>query len=88
MNNLELAVVVILMALILRCVIGEFSIGKELNFSLLNVAFEEMCMVVAFIVCNWWLGLVGFIVYAVFAGIYIWHKRKTLISLTLEMRKA
>ena len=42
MDNLELAVAVILGALILRCVIGEFSIGKELKLVLMNVAFEEM----------------------------------------------
>lgn len=76
MDNLEAAVVVILGTLILRCVIGELSIGKELNIALIGAALEEMGMVAAFIICNWWLGIAGFAIYAVFAGIYIWSKRK------------
>lgn len=81
MDNLELAVAVILGALILRCVIGEFSIGKELKLVLMNVAFEEMCMVAIFIVCNWWLGTTGVTIYAALVGIYIWRKRKILFNL-------
>lgn len=87
MDNLEAAVVVILGTLILRCVIGELSIGKELNIALIGAALEEMGMVAAFIICNWWLGIAGFAIYAVFAGIYIWRKKKTLLNLILEMRK-
>ena len=78
MDNLEAAVVVILGTLILRCVIGELSIGKELNIALIGAAL---------IICNWWLGIAGFAIYAVFAGIYIWRKKKTLLNLILEMRK-
>ena len=80
-GNLEAAVVVILIALVLRCVVGEFSIGKELNLTFARSAFEEICMMTIFVICNWCLGLSGFVIYAVFTGIYILIKKKVLLNL-------
>ena len=82
-GNLEAAVVVILIALVLRCVVGEFSIGKELNLTFTRSVFEEICMMTIFVICNWCLGLAGFVIYAVFTGIYILIKKKVLLNLIL-----
>lgn len=88
LDNLQLAVGVILVALIIRCVIGELSIGKEMNLTLISVAIEEVCIVLAFVICNWWLGKVGFVIYAILVSMYVLKKRKILLSLTWKMRKA
>ena len=86
MQNLEFAIVTILIALILRCAIGEVCIGSLLHIRIAKDMILEIVMVFAFVFSNWYLKGIGFWVYAVFAAAYLYAKRGIIGQLKRVVR--
>lgn len=76
-ESIELAVLAILISLMLRCVLGEIYIGKNLCIDTWKNVVLEGSMVVIFIISNFFMGWSGIGVYGIFTGIYLYMQRKS-----------
>lgn len=78
LNNITAAVLTILIVQIFRCILSEIVLSHHLPIHIKKDIFIEMLMTIAFIICNWYFGLVGMLIYAACYVIYIIIKRKDI----------
>lgn len=65
LNSIELAVLSMLISLMLRCVLGELYLGRRLDMRVWKHVWQEGILAAFFILCNWYLGSVGMVLYAI-----------------------
>ena len=78
LNSVTAAILSILLVLIFRCVLSELLLAKHIAIDVKKDIVIELIMTAAFIVCNWFFGFVGMLVYAVCYVIYLLLKRGDL----------
>lgn len=75
LNSVIAAIFAILIVLIFRCVISELLLTKHIKIQVAKDIVLELIMTVAFIICNWYFGFAGMVVYAGFYVLYLLMKR-------------
>ena len=74
-DNLTLAVLSILFAMVFRSVLSELILSKVLKIGVISSIIKEILMTLAFIICNWFFGLYGFFVYIFCFAFYIFSSK-------------
>ena len=80
LNSVTAAILSILIVLIFRCIISELLLSKHIAIDVKKDIVIELIMTVAFIICNWFFGLVGMFMYAVCYIAYLFIKRKDILE--------
>lgn len=88
MNNLDFAILSIVILLGFRCCVSEFMLSKLLvDVQIVKEIIIETVMVITFIASSWCVGgFIGVIVYAIIYCIYILYKRNSLIELYKKIK--
>ena len=87
LHNLVLAICVITVALGIRCIFSELVIKKILQINNLKSIFIEICISIAFIVMNWFVGgYLGFALYMLVVILYVFFSKKQLIYMKNELK--
>ena len=79
-NSVTAAVLSILIVLIFRCILSEVILSTKLPIKVVKDIIIELVMTLAFIICNWFFGLLGTFMYAVCYAMYLIIKRKDIIE--------
>ena len=77
-NSMEAVMISLLVSLMVRCVISELYIGRILAFRTIGNVISESIMVLSFIICNWYMGLLGFVLYLLIDCVYLYMNRVKL----------
>ena len=80
LNSVTAAIISILIVLIFRCILSEIILSTKLPIKVIKDIFIEIVMTVAFIVCNWFFGFAGMMMYAVCYVMYLIIKRKDILE--------
>lgn len=90
LHNIELAVFSIFFVLMIRCNISEYWLNKTLKIHLVKDTVLEISICLIFIICNWYLGMVGMFVYTSCFIIYVFFLKRTdiLDAMKLIRKKA
>ena len=80
LNSVTAAILSILIALIFRCILSELLLSKHIDIDVKLDIVIELVMTAAFIICNWYFGLAGMIMYAVCYLVYLVIKRKDILE--------
>ena len=80
LNSVTAAIISILVVLIFRCILSEVILSTKISVNVVKDIFIELAMTVAFILCNWYLGLVGMIIYAFCYAIYLFIKKQDILG--------
>lgn len=80
LNSVTAAIISILIVLIFRCILSEIILSTKLPIKVIKDIFIEILMTVAFIVCNWFFGFAGMMMYAVCYVLYLIIKRKDILE--------
>ena len=80
LNSVTAAILSILIVLIFRCIMSELLLAKHIAIDVKKDIVIELLMTVAFIICNWFFGLVGMFIYAACYLIYLVIKRKDILE--------
>ncbi len=80
LNSVTAAILSILIVLIFRCILSELLLAKHIAIDVKKDIVIELIMTVAFIVCNWFFGFVGMLMYAVCYVMYLIIKRKDILE--------
>lgn len=80
LNSVTAAIISILVVLIFRCILSEVILSTKISVNVVKDIFIELAMTVAFILCNWYLGLVGMIIYAICYAIYLFIKKQDILG--------
>lgn len=80
LNSVTAAIISILIVLIFRCILSEIILSTKLPIKVIKDIFIEIVMTVAFIVCNWFFGFAGMMMYAVCYAMYLIIKRKDILE--------
>ena len=78
LNSVTAAIISILIVLIFRCILSEVILSTKISVNVVKDIFIELAMTIAFIICNWYFGLVGMLIYAACYIVYIIIKRKDI----------
>ena len=78
LNSVTAAIISILVVLIFRCILSEVILSTKISVNVVKDIFIELAMTIAFIICNWYFGLVGMLIYAACYVVYIIIKRKDI----------
>ncbi len=78
LNSVTAAIISILIVLIFRCILSEVILSTKISVNVVKDIFIELAMTIAFIICNWYFGLVGMLIYAACYVIYLIIKRKDI----------
>lgn len=87
LNSIELAVLSMLMSLMLRCILGEMYLGKKLNIQVWKNVLGEGLIVVLFVLCNWYLGSAGIVLYAIGLMVFCTASRRELSEINQFVKK-
>ncbi len=88
-ENVTLAIISILIALMFRGIFSELVLSRHIDVSVKKDIVIELAMTIAFIICNWYLGLVGMGIYALCYVFYLVIKKndiKQTIKYIKDMR--
>ena len=82
---LDLPLVVLMLTIVLclalRTIISDIVISKNLALDSALELLVETIMVVMFIICNWLIGgVIGFFIYLIIYGLYLFYQRKYLLE--------
>ena len=80
LDSVTAAILSILFVLIFRCVISELLLAKHIDIDVKTDIVIELAMTAAFIVCNWYFGFVGMLMYAACYLAYLAIKRKDILE--------
>lgn len=80
LNSVTTAILSILIVLIFRCVISELLLSKHIDIEVRKDIVIELCMTVAFIVCNWFFGFAGMLMYAGCYALYLLIKKNDILE--------
>ena len=89
LHNVTAAIISILICLVFRGIIGELILSKHIAIEVKKDIVIELCMTVAFIVCNWFFGSAGMVMYAGCYVLYLLIKKndiKETVSFVKSMR--
>lgn len=87
-HNLTYAVLSIVILLAFRCVIAETILSKHINVDVRKFIFEEIIMVMIFILSSWFVkGYFGFILYFISYVLYMIFNKKNIEILIKEIRE-
>ena len=89
LNSVMAAILSILVVLIFRCIISELLLSKHIDIEVKKDIVIELCMTLAFIVCNWYFGFVGMLIYAGCYTLYLFTKKSDIgetVSFVKSMR--
>lgn len=78
LNSVTAAIFSILLTLIFRCVVSELLLARHIDIGVKKDIVIELAMTAAFIVCNWFFGFAGMLVYAGCYAAYLFIKRGDL----------
>ena len=78
LNSVTAAIISILVVLIFRCIISELILSTKISVDVTKDIIIELLMTVAFIVCNWFFGFVGMLIYALCYGVYLLVKKQDI----------
>lgn len=81
LDNVMLSVVSILVALIFRCILGEILLSKIIGISVIKHIIAELLLSVAFILSNWYLGLMGTFVYIFAYIVYLYTLKDDIVAI-------
>lgn len=81
LGSIELAVVSILVVLVLRCIISEYWLSREIRMPVFSNIIFEFALSLIFIISNWYFGWMGTIIYMLSYLVYIILKKKELYKL-------
>lgn len=79
LNSVTAAILAILVVLVFRCVISEMVLSKYTPILVNTDIMIELFMSLAFIICNWYFGLLGMALYALLYGGYLLIKKKDIL---------
>lgn len=80
LNSVTAAIISILIVLIFRCILSEVILSTKLPIKVVKDIIIELVMTAAFIICNWYFGLAGMIMYAICYLVYLVIKRKDILE--------
>ncbi len=80
LNSVTAAIISILVVLIFRCILSEVVLSTKISVNVIKDIFIELAMTVAFILCNWYLGFWGMIIYAICYVIYLLIKKQDILG--------
>lgn len=80
LNSVTAAIISILIVLVFRCILSEIILSTKLPIKVIKDIFIELVMTIAFIICNWYFGFIGMLMYAVCYVIYLIIKRKDILE--------
>ena len=80
LNSVTAAIISILVVLIFRCILSEVILSTKISVNVVKDIFIELAMTVAFILCNWYLGFWGMIIYAFCYAIYLIIKKQDILG--------
>ena len=80
LNSVTAAIISILIVLIFRCILSEIILSTKLPVKVIKDIIIELLMTLAFIICNWYFGFIGMLMYAVCYVIYLIIKRKDILE--------
>lgn len=87
MNNLELAVLSILILVMIRCVLAEMLVAPKLGLKVLKDILTEIALVCAFVFFSWEIGGVrGFVFYILVYAVYLLLNRGDVRALFQRIR--
>ena len=79
-DSVTVAILSILIVLVFRCVLCETVLSTKLPIKIFKDIILELVMTFAFIICNWYFGFIGMLIYAVCYVIYLIIKRKDILE--------
>lgn len=79
-ESITLAIISILISLMFRGILSELVLSRYINVSVKSDIMIEFMMSVAFIICNWFFGIVGMGIYLLCYVIYLLFKKNDLIE--------
>lgn len=77
-DSVTVAIISILIVLIFRCVICEIVLSTKMPIHVIRDIALELIMTVAFIICNWYFGFAGMVLYAACYVAYLVLKRRDI----------
>ena len=80
LNSVTAAIISILIVLIFRCILSEVILSTKISVNVVKDIFIELVMTVAFILCNWYLGFIGMVIYAFCYVIYLFIKKQDILG--------
>lgn len=80
LNNVTAAIISILVVLIFRCILSELILSTKISINVVKDIVIELVMTAAFIICNWYFGLMGMIIYAICYAIYLLIKKQDILD--------
>ena len=78
LNSVTAAIISILVVLIFRCILSEVILSTKISVDVTKDIIIELLMTAAFIICNWYFGFAGMIIYAFCYVIYLLVKRQDI----------
>ena len=79
-DSVTVAILSILIVLVFRCVLCETVLSTKLPIKIFKDIILELVMTFAFIICNWFFGFAGMLMYAVCYVIYLIIKREDILE--------
>lgn len=79
-DSVTVAILSILIVLMFRCILCEIVLSTKIPIKVVKDIIIELVMTLAFIICNWYFGLMGMCMYAICYVIYLIIKRKDIIE--------
>lgn len=80
LNSVTLAIVSILVSLMFRGILSEIILSRHISIYVRHDILLEIFMTSAFIICNWFFGFIGMLVYAGFYALYLILKRRDILK--------
>lgn len=80
LNSVTLAIVSILVSLMFRGILSEIILSRHISIDVRHDILLEIFMTSAFIICNWFFGFIGMLVYAGFYALYLILKRRDILK--------
>lgn len=80
LDSITVAILSILIVMIFRCILSEIMLSRHIDVDVNKDILIELSMTIAFIICNWYFGFTGMLMYVVCFVIYIVLKRKDILE--------
>ena len=87
LDSVTMAIISILISLVFRGVLSEMILSRHIDINVRKDILLELAMTVSFIICNWFFGFAGMLVYAACYALYLLVKKNDLKQ-TLEFVKS
>ena len=80
LNSVTAAIISILVVLIFKCILSEVILSTKIAVNVVKDIIIELIMTIVFILCNWFFGIFGMLMYVICYIIYLVIKRKDIIE--------